>query len=678
MIKNQLFVPENVEYISDWEGFTIPQDRCIIDKVVTGCGFTEWCIRNNIPMVICSPRKILLENKEEQHKDDPGVLYLKNEAEPQPEYDKDMEDGRARNIRRRSRRKQNDETPEDKLKKFLEIKEGFRDRIYEHLRKCSALGVTPKFLVTYDSFKHFYDAINLPGGPGMDPFYVVIDEFQSIFLDSYFKADVELDLLGYLNACPRVLFLSATPMLDRYLDNLVDFKDLPYYELVWTDKYVQRVKIDRLWGRSLNDTVSKKFIEKYKSGIFPYKLLPDGTIVQSKELVIFCNSVTLITQIISRNNLKPEEVNVICSESDKNALKLKKVGIEEFGKIPLRGGSHKMFTFCTRTAYLGADFYSTCASTVILGDPNIDSLALDITLDLPQIIGRQRLKENIFKCDITMIYKSISPDKTVTLENYTRKTQEKKGRTEVILGGYDKLNHDEKMENSRIYKVYIKSKNYEDDYVGVSAKTGYASYNYLVEVADWRAYEVSQVEYQDNISVLKSINDISGLDITVSDFKSIEEEKVEAFLGEFREYEDFEHKMKMYCEFRDSISGNPEMCDILRRRLAISEMNYWNYYEHFGTQGIMASGYREKKLRSGMTDLTKKEKLAEKIYTMFSKGNRYPLKDIKEKLRIIYSELGLSKTPKAVDLEEFFYTKRAKVVIDGVSVHVYEITGNKK
>ena len=59
---------------------------------------------------------------------------------------------------------------------------------------------------------------------------------------------------------------------------------------------------------------------------------------------------------------------------------------------------HKQFTFCTRTAYLGADFYSPNAYTIICSDCNIESMSLDISLDLPQIMGRQRLQKNIFNC----------------------------------------------------------------------------------------------------------------------------------------------------------------------------------------------------------------------------------------------------------------------------------------
>ena len=58
-------VPENIRYISEWPGFNLPDHPCIINKKITGCGFTEYCITNNQNLILCSPRKILLENKEE-------------------------------------------------------------------------------------------------------------------------------------------------------------------------------------------------------------------------------------------------------------------------------------------------------------------------------------------------------------------------------------------------------------------------------------------------------------------------------------------------------------------------------------------------------------------------------------------------------------------------------------
>ena len=84
---NVITVPEGIRYLSQWDKFSIPDFRCIIDKQITGCGFTEFCLTNSENVILCSPRKILLENKEKQHNwmpdpNDPDNL-IRN---PNPEF----------------------------------------------------------------------------------------------------------------------------------------------------------------------------------------------------------------------------------------------------------------------------------------------------------------------------------------------------------------------------------------------------------------------------------------------------------------------------------------------------------------------------------------------------------------------------------------------------------------
>ena len=67
MEKQKIVVPKGIRYLGDWTGFTLPTHPCIINKTITGCGFTEFCLRSSLNVILCSPRKILLENKEEQH-----------------------------------------------------------------------------------------------------------------------------------------------------------------------------------------------------------------------------------------------------------------------------------------------------------------------------------------------------------------------------------------------------------------------------------------------------------------------------------------------------------------------------------------------------------------------------------------------------------------------------------
>ena len=66
--KHIIHVPANMEYITQWKDFSLPNFPHILDKQIPGCGFTEWAIVNPENTILCSPRKILLQNKFEQHK----------------------------------------------------------------------------------------------------------------------------------------------------------------------------------------------------------------------------------------------------------------------------------------------------------------------------------------------------------------------------------------------------------------------------------------------------------------------------------------------------------------------------------------------------------------------------------------------------------------------------------
>ena len=73
MKKEILVVPKGIRYISEWssseDGYSLKnyQYPHIVNKQLTGCGFTEYCLTCNQDVIVCSPRRILLENKEDQH-----------------------------------------------------------------------------------------------------------------------------------------------------------------------------------------------------------------------------------------------------------------------------------------------------------------------------------------------------------------------------------------------------------------------------------------------------------------------------------------------------------------------------------------------------------------------------------------------------------------------------------
>ena len=627
MEKIKLEVPNGIQYISEWKDYKIPRgDHFIVDKGVTGCGYTEFCLTNKDNIILCSPRKLLLENKRDQHINDPNILYLEND-----------------------------------IKGINEIND-FETRIVEHIQKCLFHKLPIKIMVTYDSLHYVSDFLYKINDVGN--YIFVVDEFQSIFLDSYYKSEVELDFVECLQSCPNVIYLSATPMLDKYLDRIDQFKDLLFYKLDWTKTgYVETIKIKRKRVASLGSECGK-IIDKYLNNDFPITLDLNNKPMESKEAVFYFNSVSDIIRVIKKHGLTPQNTLIICSRTTENEEKLKKIGFS-IGRVPLKGEPYPMFIFCTSTSYMGIDFHSTCASSYVFADPNIDSLALDISLDLPQIIGRQRDKNNPFKNDIVLFYKTKRKgEKELSEEDFKKLQETRKEETKLLLEGFNSLTNPQQTSYLQKLKDGIKVSQYSRDFVSISKNTNLPVYNYLIEISNERAWEVSQKDYQDKISVTKSLYEAGYIN---TDFESEEDRIVSDFLdNHFYRTGRFEEQMRMYCEFCDTYGGNQDIMSSLDHK--IKDSKYKGFYTFYGTSGCSAKEFEEKKLISGFKNDLKGDKLASLIYSNFKTGDRYTSKDIKQKLHEIYTFLGISKTSKATDLGKYFTLVKTKVTLPDKTV----------
>ena len=122
----------------------------------------------------------------------------------------------------------------------------------------------------------------------------------------------------------------------------------------------------------------------------------------------------------------------------------------------------------------------------------------------------------------------------------------------------------------------------------------------------------------------------------------------------------FAEKLKIYCEYLDFISGDQRLTDIVK--FYVKDPDYQKFYEFYGTKGCKAREYRRSDLENGMRSNINSMLIADSLFNLFVVGERYSTKYIKELLRSLYSSLGISKTPKAVDLEEYFNLESVKVL----------------
>ena len=669
MKKDVLIVPRGIRYISEWKEFSLPEYPVIIDKQITGCGFTEYCIGNDKNVIICSPRIILLENKEDQHRGE--LMYVRNDLEKTLNVDasseelmSDNSDDVAKIIETKAK-----EAGVDVETETAEYYKALRYRILHYYLNCQSRGIPCKLAVTYDSFRHVKEALVSAGV--FENFHVVIDEFQSIFTDSRFKSTTEIGLLNQLQNIQKLCYVSATPMIDEYLERLDDFKNLPYIRLDWAAEDPGRIISPQLVARPCSSilTAIKPIVESYLEGNFQkYTYRDDQGLIQeieSKEVVIYVNSVKNICDIIKKFKLTLDNTNVLCSRTTVNKRKVKKAfgckgrAIEAvLGAVPKKGEPHKMFTLCTRTVYLGADFYSTCARTVVLGDSNIDSLAVDISLDLPQILGRQRLDENPWKTKAEFFFKVTKGEKKRTKEDFDAVIKEKLENSYIQLRTYDKLEtSNERKVIANVYEDAVKSSKYARGYVAVDIKTGTKQpvLNQLVMIAEQRAFDVQQIDYKDRFSVFSALSRSGDVDNSFSN--------IEPFLYQFETLTTFPEKLKYLCEIYDNSLLDSFSYDLLLTQVPLE---YRNYIQVFGSERLKAFSYRKYLIDSEYKKLFLNQELsnelADKIYESFKIGSRHRKSELKQEIKVIFDDLGIKETPKASFLDKFFEIKRVLIL----------------
>ena len=91
----------------------------------------------------------------------------------------------------------------------------------------------------------------------------------------------------------------------------------------------------------------------------------------------------------------------------------------------------------------------------------------------------------------------------------------------------------------------------------------------------------------------------------------------------------------------------------------IKDPDFQKFYEFYGTTGCKAKKYLRLDLEKGIVDNTedRQSKLILELDKYFKPSLKYTLKDIKNSLKIIYDELGVSNSPKASDIENYFEIK---------------------
>lgn len=580
----------------------------VLNKELTGCGGTTLALEDEYKTIICSPRKELLMNKFEQY---PNCLLVMGGI--------------------------------------------YKEEIKEYLANT----VLPKILVTYDSLYKLIECIK-----DISSWRIVVDEFQCLLNDSTFKSETEMKLLNNLKKFPYVTYMSATPILDKYLEQLEYFNDIPYYCLNWTDKYkvqVYREQTSNPIGAAI------EIVKAFKDGNYP-RLMDEDITVESKEAVIFLNSVQNIINIIKQTELEPEQVNIIVGQDEENDALIAKLG-KGFtrGKAPLRGESHKLITFCTSTAYAGVDFYSTCASTFVISDCKRPNTSVDIATELAQIAGRQRLDSNPFRYYLQFFYntnvegiseeafeQALSLKELVTKQEVEYNNNAPKELRETLI------------KRNKKSRMTIK---YEDSYTMYDETVGKFVFNRLAYISDRYAYDVQQYNYQNGLLVRSQLENTGVFDVSEPERVWVFKEHIKNTISR----KSFIERMKYYCDYRSK--GGMTM-DFLAEDLVKKSPAIKVYYNELGADRIKALSYRESNLKDEIRNKESKGNIAYELSKRITTGfiSNAELKDI---IQSVYDKLQLKKKAKATDIELLLDCKEGRPRIDGKQVRGYQINSIK-
>ena len=408
-----------------------------------------------------------------------------------------------------------------------------------------------------------------------------------------------------------------------------------------------------------------EIVRYYQNGNYP-SVYVNGERIYSKECVIFLNSVNNIVNIIKQTELKPEEVNIIVGNSDDNDKQIARIG-KGFtrGRIPLKGETHKKFTFCTSTAYAGCDFYSTNAATFVISDCNRPNTTVDIATELVQIAGRQRLACNPFRQFLTFVYNvnAEEVEQEAFNEHLCRKVN-------VTLDEIrDNNNAGEALRAKRIkdFRRIPDNVKYQDSYTMYDEQKGEFVFNRLAYVNEQYCFDVQKFNYQNGVIVKKLLQD-SSFDVSENQTYAVYQEQLKHLIKK----EPFVDMMQAYCEYRakQGLIVNLAMSTLESK---YPELRY--YYEALGVDRIKALNYKEKKLLNEIHIMKTKNKIRHELHGIIHIGDRILTTDIQQTLHDVYDRLGIDKSLKATDLNEFFEIHPVKIPTANGRKNGFEIRG---
>lgn len=610
-----IIIPEKYEYLDEYikdfpskfpEGFPV---NCLLHKGKTGCGGTEMVLKDKRNTIIAVPTKDLIKNK----------------IEP--------------NAQRKERRDH-----------ILGVMEGVEEyQIMNYIEQHEV----KKIMVTYDSLPKVIKIIAAKGGNAYEDYFLLVDEYHRLFLDNLFRDRAVRNLLNEAPKFKSVTFMTATPVDEIFI--MDELKYLPVQEIIWEGKKSIDVKVFRT--NSVMEHV-----------LYYISICMGSTVPKTMNFHFFVNSVSFIASIIKKQQLTPDLVRIVCSNTGENK---KKLG-EEF-EISTTSSPVKKFNFYTSTVFEGSDILDENGYTIVVSDGNTNSRIIDISTSMKQICGRIRNSKYKYLVDYICPY-----PKTLDqpFDEYYTCTLEEMDKTKQRIERINALE-----EEDREWEINMIKKGLDQTYIRINESS-------MLEV-DKNKYMLDLYNYKKRCELLGKDWDMKRnliyQDYIVSDITKSTHEKTpsidllakeksrKCFKDYFEEYamlrEEREKETSLSFHFSKMFNIQEERHKALAREYPLVK----KAYEKLGTEKVREMKYKTSNIKreiKKLANLPDSRIIIDYIKKHYSLPCQLEVSTWKEILNNIYhTELGLDECTKAkaTDLKKWFITEYGYIKKEGVT-----------
>lgn len=634
-------IGNNMTFVSDLpESITSQFDNCYIDKTLTGCGFTTWILQNPESYIVAVPFKGLIDCKVEQANNDTTGFYPYKVF---PFYfDKTVN------------RTQN-------LKEYLEFNE------------------IHKIMVTYDSIPNLIQQLKENGIDIKNHFKLFVDECHKVLeFAGSFKPKVIDAMTATFDSFKSVIAATATPTRTQFIPKAFDnFKPIKlHWEGHQTKLVTKHINISN--GQFRNVTLS--FALAHLKG------------ESHGNAYFFINSVKFaaaIVQLLIKNfGYSSDNFNIICGKSEENMKTLKPLKLKQRSSLT----DFCKVNFVTSTAFEGQDFMDPDGVTYVLSNGKVEHTKIDISTQLPQIIGRLRCSK--YKHMINFIWSYAFTEGETNYDVYEEKTIVKDldvtTAVSVFASGLPEILKTFAVIGARGDIWFLNDKDDKDELIkNENAKNHLLNafigtqLQYFVHIDSNKNASIDNILERTDEFVNYSLNDILGgkieSNLNIPDLSPADKlklGKIPNFAKLVKEYAEAVFKKSIALantdewydahEIAKPIEENPAYTDIVDY---VKEYGFESALKYSEKSSTLSTASVKKKLQKANDNKIIKEVLEKEI----TPGITLTYAQVNELLKNIYDKHGINEKPKKSHIDFAFKTVKSTIFENGTHIGVIRI-----